>query len=136
MSRAPDDFPRYTARNSKPETVAAIQRYASPEIARRAEDKQRLVQQAKALRIAARLDESFDAETSGDPFRAGVNLLKNRLLCVREACEIFALHRADSAVNGIIEGLRMFKVIKPEQWRALIKLRDNAYNYRLKELQP
>jgi hypothetical protein len=127
--------PNYTARNSKPQTVEALTRYADPAIAKRADDMQRRIQAAKALRFASRINESWEADTSGDPFRAGVNLLKNRLLCIREACEIFELHRADSAVNGITEGLRMFRVITPEQWRFLIALRNNAYELRLAELQ-
>jgi hypothetical protein len=127
--------PNYTARNSKPQTVEALTRYADPAIALRVDKRNEQIREARALRLSYRLDETYEADTSGDPFRAGVNLLKNRLLCIREACEIFELHRADSAVNGITEGLRMFRVITPEQWRFLIALRNNAYELRLAELQ-
>ena len=125
----------YTARNSPADRSAPRARGIDPAIAKRTEDKQRRVQAAMALRIANRINESWEADTSGDPFRAGCDLLKLRLLCVREAHEVFYLHRVDSALNGIIEGLRMFKVITPEQWRGLIALRNNAYELRLAELQ-
>lgn len=132
--------PDYTARNSKRgerpvQTQNALARYepSALEFQRTADRAERL-RNAKALRMSARMDESFDADTSGDPFRCGVNGLKNRLLNIREAREVFVLHRDDATFGGMLEGLLLFKVITPFQHKWLRSLRDNAYSLRLQEL--
>ena len=139
MSESAESTPQYTARNSKRNepTTRALMRYEPSALAtRREEDYKERLRKARSLRLSARLDESFEADTSGDPFRAGTNGLKNRLLNIREAREIFVLHRDDSTFGGMLEGLLLFKVITPVQHRALRGLRDNAYQLRFQELSP
>ena len=130
--------PTYTARNSERLGSQAAQKFlakhSNPSITKRAADKAAAINHARALRMSARMDESFDADISGDAFRSGINSMKLRLLSIREAANEILLHGADTDMRGLIHGARMFQAITVEQYRLLLQLRDSAYNCRIKEL--
>lgn len=135
------DLPQYTARNSRRWDTSANLPPPGPQfipehrIAAQA-DRQKRIQHAVALRFAYRLEQDAKHAFERTSYQRGIQALLWRLYAIREAENLEVLLVNDRQLAGMIEGARAFAAVDLREVDLLRTLRESAFTYRLKELQP
>lgn len=132
MTTATPEFaPSYTARNRAPRPTTTIPTSTDRVMARRRSEAER---KARAIRAAQQMEEALRARACGDPERQLTAEMKSYLTFIRDAETLDSLAMRDRFFSGFVRGAVATGGLSLAAYDRLLKLRDNAFARRAKEL--
>ena len=136
MEKPLESAPEYTARNAKRSPAyGAAAKYLDPAQERNLEHRLReTLRRANALRVATRITNENRRRDRSNPLEEGLSRIRFTLHGIRDAESVEALINRDRLLDGIIIGARLFGSLPADQIAVLQALRENAFDYRRKEL--